>query len=485
MGDPKARTIWVGGLPKDIEEPELLKSFSKCGRVVETKIRHSQIDTFAFVEFADDRGYDKALSTMDQSPAFGSPIKVNTVISKTSGNDVRDERDDSRDRRPAGKGQGRPRSESLNCRDNSREANYAPRARRARVDPYQDEGPPPRARDDSAELVRKGGKGRGQRDNAGGRGHRDVRDYDDRGQDEYDGRGRGRDEYDDRDRKGGGRNFEGENSRGRGRGGRYQDDRGYSPEFDRGGGGRRGMRQRSPSVDEGDQLSSSRLWVGGMPKDVTELEIQRCFSKHGVVQEIVIRHSEADTFGFVQYKRPEHALAAIGALNQTERFGQLIKVAPAGGKGDKKGDKGKGSKGKGGNKGYNSRDSRSPRRMRSRSPRGKGKSRGKSPRRQYSRSPARRGQQARPAPREIGVRYCVTLGNLPLDMERDELQEMGATYGKILKHETWPDPKNGCVAGVIEYGTRDEAIKALNDLNDRRMDDWEKKITAGLQQRDG
>lgn len=483
MGDPKARTIWVGGLPKDIEEPELLKVFSKCGRVNETKIRHSQIDTFCFVEFADDRGYDKALSTMDQSPAFGSPIKVNTVISKTAGSDVRDGRDDSRERRPAGKGQGRPRSE---YRDNSREASCAPRARRARVDPYQDEGPPPRARDrdDSAEPIRRGGKGRGQRDDAGGRGYRDVRDYDDRGRAEYDDRGRGRDDYDDRGRKGGGRNFEDSYSRGRGRGGRYQDDRGYSPEFDRGGGGRRGMRQRSPSVDEGDQLSSSRLWVGGMPKDVTELEIQRCFSKHGVVQEIVIRHSEADTFGFVQYKRAEHALAAIGALNQTERFGGLIKVAPAGGKGDKKGGKSS-NKGKGGNKGYNGRDSRSPpRRMRSRSPRGKGKGKGKSPRRRYSRSPARRGPQARAAP-VIGVRYCVTLGNLPLDMERDELQEMGATYGKILKHDTWPDAKNGCVAGVIEYGTRDEAIKALNDLNDRRMDDWEKKITAGLQQRDG
>jgi len=79
----------------------------------------------------------------------------------------------------------------------------------------------------------------------------------------------------------------------------------------------------------------------------------------------------------------------------------------------------------------------------------------------------------------------VKLENLPPDMDNDELLDLGQAYGRILHHESWQDPKNDCAGGVIEYGNRDEAIKALTDLNDRRMDGWEKKLTAGLQQRDG
>jgi len=304
------------------------------------------------------------------------------------------------------------------------------------------------------------------------------------------GAGRWRDDEDrdyGRTGRGRGRDFEDDYGRGREQGGRWQDDRGghrdRSPDFDRGGGGRRRM-ARSPSQEEEEQLSTSRLWVGGMPKDVTELEIKRVFSKHGPVQEIVIRNSDFDTFGFVQFRNAAHALSAIRDLNQTEHFGGTIKVAPAGGKGDKKGDK-KGFKGdgKGGKKGgKKNRDdgwrSRSPRRMQSRSPpRGRQM---RSPRRRISRSPPRRQAQ-----QEIGVRYCVKLGNLPLDMDRDELLELGQAYGKVLYHESWPDPKNGCSAGSIEYGGRDEAIKALEDLNNRRMDGWEQKLTAGLQQKDG
>jgi len=504
MPDVAARTIWVGGLPKGVHEDELLKAFGRCGRVVETKIRHSQIDTFAFVTFEDDKSYDRALKTMDQSKYFGSPIKVNIVITKT-GNDGRGNkgggRSDSRDRQDDG------------WKDNGRQS--AGRRNRAEEDDaYYD--PPPRrslSRPAQRQNLRRGARnnetsrGRGQYDDR----ERDRGHYDDRERDRapYDDWDRDRRHYDDRERdhggNGRGRGAEFEVERRREPENRWRDDRNRerSPEYDRGGGGRRRLAQPSPSPDrrrdrDDEEISTSRLWVGGMPKDVTEREMERTFSKHGPVQEIVIRHSEFDTFGFVQFKNTAHAAAAIKELNQTERFGGIIKVAPAGGKGDKGGGKKGGSeKGGGGGGGGKGRKggkkddwrSRSPRRLRSPSPRGRrpqehegkggkhdkgGKHGGKG-----RRSPPPRSQQ------QGGVRYCIKLGLLPPDMDVDELFDLGDSYGQVLHHSLWADEKNECLAGVIEYGVRDEAIKALNDLNDRRMDGWDKKITAGLQQRDG
>jgi hypothetical protein len=69
-------------------------------------------------------------------------------------------------------------------------------------------------------------------------------------------------------------------------------------------------------------------------------------------------------------------------------------------------------------------------------------------------------------------------------MDREELYELGAPYGTVLLYDHWQDAKNQCTAGVVEYGSRDEAMKAHNELHDRRMDGWDRKITAGLQQRD-
>jgi len=99
-------------------------------------------------------------------------------------------------------------------------------------------------------------------------------------------------------------------------------------------------------------------------------------------------------------------------------------------------------------------------------------------------SPPRRAERP-PLRREFGVRYCVKLGNLPIDMDKNELMQIGKAYGKVAFHDNWPDPKNGCTAGVLEYCERLDALKALDDLNDRTMDGWEKRITGTLQQKDG
>jgi len=90
----------------------------------------------------------------------------------------------------------------------------------------------------------------------------------------------------------------------------------------------------------------------------------------------------------------------------------------------------------------------------------------------------------RPRPSRSGVRYCIQLGNLPLDMDKEELFDITSEFGEVLLHDLWSDARNGCNAGVVEYGTMEEAKIALDELNDRRMDQWQRKLTARLEQRD-
>jgi len=69
-------------------------------------------------------------------------------------------------------------------------------------------------------------------------------------------------------------------------------------------------------------------------------------------------------------------------------------------------------------------------------------------------------------------------------MDKDELRELGDTYGRVMNCNIWDDKTNECKAGELQFNTREEAMKGLSDLNDRRMDGWEKKITACLEQKD-
>mmetsp|Transcript_10015 Transcript_10015/g.22457 ORF Transcript_10015/g.22457 Transcript_10015/m.22457 type:complete len:450 (-) Transcript_10015:51-1400(-) len=443
--------VWVGGLPQNVKEDELSEAFGACGTVTKIQIRHSQIDTFAFVSFADRKGYDKALATMDQSKFFGQPMKVNVVIQKgeeggrSSGRDRDRDRGDRDDRGRDYRDRSRRREDSRRpSRRRDDDRGYRGRSRSDR------DRTPPRYRDRDRDRSRSRSRDRD-------RGSRDR----DRDRDRYDDRNGARDDSREAGRRYDRRRSPDRRTRDPSRDRRSYDRRSTSRPRDRDGDARRG-RDFSPddrpqrTYSRMDDDGGSRIWVGGMPKNITESEIDHVFKRYGPVEEIVIRHSEFDTFGFVQFKNTSHASAAIKDLDQASRFGVTIKVAYAGGKSKGKG-KGDGRDGKGGDR--------------------KGGGGGGRPRSARSRSRDNDGKS--------GVRHCVRLENLPNDMEADELLELAKEYGKVLHHEVWSDAKSRTNGGMIEYGTKEEGAAALDALNDRAMDGWDKKIQARYEQRDG
>jgi len=82
---PEGNSLWVGGLPDDIKEHELVDTFSKFGNIRSVVIRKNTKDIFAFVNFEDgsSSSIDEAIRTMHNVKVFGSqPIKVNHVFPK-------------------------------------------------------------------------------------------------------------------------------------------------------------------------------------------------------------------------------------------------------------------------------------------------------------------------------------------------------------------------------------------------------------------
>lgn len=67
--------------------------------------------------------------------------------------------------------------------------------------------------------------------------------------------------------------------------------------------------------------SECRIWVGGLPSDISEPELFGEFSKYGAVESISIRSSPRDTFAFVQMVRRAEAEAAISKLNRSPIWG--------------------------------------------------------------------------------------------------------------------------------------------------------------------
>jgi len=74
-------TCWVGQLPHGISEDAVHRIFEKeCGPVKSVSVKNNHEDTFAFVQFGDPLGFEKALAFDKNTDAFGGkPLKVNFV----------------------------------------------------------------------------------------------------------------------------------------------------------------------------------------------------------------------------------------------------------------------------------------------------------------------------------------------------------------------------------------------------------------------
>lgn len=80
-------------------------------------------------------------------------------------------------------------------------------------------------------------------------------------------------------------------------------------------------------------MANKRLYVGGLPYEITDDRLREVFLAHGNVeaaQVITDRYSgESRGFGFVEMGTEEEAAASVAALNDTELDGRRITVAEA------------------------------------------------------------------------------------------------------------------------------------------------------------
>lgn len=78
---------------------------------------------------------------------------------------------------------------------------------------------------------------------------------------------------------------------------------------------------------------STRLFVGGLPWAVDDVQLKDHFASYGsIVSAVVIRDRETQRsrgFGFVEYGTVESAKAAVDALDGTEMGGRSITVSVA------------------------------------------------------------------------------------------------------------------------------------------------------------
>jgi RNA recognition motif-containing protein len=81
---------------------------------------------------------------------------------------------------------------------------------------------------------------------------------------------------------------------------------------------------------EGDMIiSTTKLFVGGLDRDIRGRQLNDEFSKFGVVKFARVKLREdgkSKGFGFVEFERPEDAAKAQAEMNDKELNGRVIKV---------------------------------------------------------------------------------------------------------------------------------------------------------------
>eukprot|EP00397_Hematodinium_sp_SG-2012_P007129 GEMP01007171.1.p1 GENE.GEMP01007171.1~~GEMP01007171.1.p1 ORF type:complete len:200 (+),score=40.72 GEMP01007171.1:101-700(+) len=71
--DLRAR-VWVGGLPHGTSEEDMMQHAGKFGKVLWTRVRSSQRDTFCFVQYDLEDDAQKMIKTLDQTKVFDNGL---------------------------------------------------------------------------------------------------------------------------------------------------------------------------------------------------------------------------------------------------------------------------------------------------------------------------------------------------------------------------------------------------------------------------
>lgn len=78
---------------------------------------------------------------------------------------------------------------------------------------------------------------------------------------------------------------------------------------------------------------STKLFVGNLPYQMRDEDLQKLFAAHGEVASAVVIMDRVTNrsrgFGFVEFDKDEEAEAAVKALHETDVDGRKIVVSPA------------------------------------------------------------------------------------------------------------------------------------------------------------
>lgn len=168
-------------------------------------------------------------------------------------------------------------------------------------------------------------------------------------------------------------------------------------------------------------MSGARVYVGGLPYDVRERDLERFFKGYGRITEILIKKG----YGFVEFEDYRDADDAVYEMNGKKLLGERVTIEPA-----------------------------------------RGTARGSGGRRERE----RRGGRSRYGP-PLRTKHRLIVENLSSRISWQDLKDYMRQAGEVTYADAHRDRKN---EGVVEFATSSEmkaAIKQLDDteLNGRRI----------------
>lgn len=192
-------------------------------------------------------------------------------------------------------------------------------------------------------------------------------------------------------------------------------------------------------------MSSTKvIYVGNLPGDVMEKEVDDIFYKYGQIKRISIKPGEAGggqpAFCFVEFAHPDDAYEAVKALDGREKLGKRLRVELSRG-GRREDFGGRGDYGRGGGRDY-----------------GRGGDRGGD-------RGGFRDDRRRNNPRPYNTAYRVVVSGLPPTASWQDLKDHMRKGGEVTFAQVVRDGEGGLL-GLVDYATADDLATAIKKLDD-------------------
>jgi RNA recognition motif-containing protein len=209
--------------------------------------------------------------------------------------------------------------------------------------------------------------------------------------------------------------------------------------------------------------TSNRIWVGRICRKTSIDEVKSVFGQYGKIVDFKFIPKGEDAFVFIEYSSEEEAARAIKLGDGRKVDGSTLKVNSANPIRDNKEIKDKDEK-----KRLETSTTRS-------SFYSDEKDSSRNRRRSRSRDNSRTRARSRSHSREKKRLFKLEITNLPRDMTWQELKRLGGDYGKSLEYARVVAGKDS-VVGFLEYAERKDAVKVIESLDGKRMEDSDRRL---------